>query len=112
EAQALKDQIEKRLGAQASKLAQTLNAARQAIAEQRFGPPAPDDAYGALGNALSLDPYNADDKQLLAALPKRILDAATTRAQNDAGAAAAMIEAARKVFPQDAAIAALSTKLQ
>ena len=112
EAQALKDQIEKRLGAQAAKLAQTLNAARQAIAEQRFVPPAPDDAYAALGNALQLDPNNADAKQLLAALPKRILDAATARAQNDAGAAAAMIEAARKVFPQDAAIVALSTKLQ
>jgi len=112
DAQTLKDQIEKRLGAQAAKLAQTLNAARQAIAEQRFVPPAPDDAYGALGNALQLDPNNADAKQLLAALPKRILDAATARAQSDSGAASAMIEAARKVFPQDAAIAALSTKLQ
>ena len=112
DAQTLKDQIEKRLGAQAAKLAQTLNAARQAIAEQRFVPPAPDDAYAALGAALQLDPNNADAKQLLAALPKRILDAATARAQNDAGAAAAMIDAARKVFPQDAAIAALSTKLQ
>jgi serine/threonine-protein kinase PpkA len=112
DAQALKDQIEKRLGAQAAKLAQTLNAARQAIAEQRFVPPAPDDAYAALGNALQLDPNNADAKQLLAALPKRILEAATARSQNDAGAANAMIDAAKKVFPQDAAIAALSTKLQ
>ena len=112
DAQAFKEQIEKRLGAQAAKLAQTLNSARQAIAEQRFVAPAPDDAYAALGNALQLDPNNADAKQLLAALPKRILDAATARAQNDAGAAAAMIEAAKKVFPQDAAIAALSTKLQ
>lgn len=112
DAQALKNQIEQRLGAKAAQLAQTLNAARQAIAEQRFVSPAPDDAYAALGNALQLDPDNADAKQLLAALPKRILDAATTRAQSNAGAANAMVEAARKVFPQDGTLAALATKLQ
>lgn len=112
DAQALKAQIEQRLGARATKLAQTLSAARQAIAEQRFVPPATDDAYAALGNVLTLDPGNADAKQLLAALPKRIVEAATARAQSDAGAAAAMVDAARKVFVQDAALDALSTKLQ
>ena len=112
DAQALKDQIEQRLGARATKLAQTLNAARQAIAEQRFVPPATDDAYAALGNVLALDPGNADAKQLLAELPKRIADAATVRAQTDAGAAAAMVDAARRVFVQNAALDALSTKLQ
>jgi hypothetical protein len=45
-------------------------------------------------------------------LPKRIADAATVRAQTDAGAAAAMVDAARHVFVQDAALSALSTKLQ
>jgi len=112
DAQALKTQIEQRLGAKAAQIAQSLNAARQAIAEQRFVPPAPDDAYAALGNVLQLDPNNADAKQLLAALPKRILEAATARAQNNAGAANAMVEAARKVFPQDNALSALSGKLQ
>jgi hypothetical protein len=112
DAQALKDQIEQRLGAKAAKLAQTLNAARQAIAEQRFVPPASDDAYAALGSVLQMDPQNADAKQLLAALPKRIVDAATARAQNNAGAANAMVEAARKVFPQDPGLSALSGKLQ
>ncbi len=112
DAQALKTQIEQRLGARATKLAQTLGAARQAIAEQRFVPPAADDAYAALGNVLALDPGNADAKLLLAELPKRIVDAATVRAQTDAGAAAAMVEAARRVFVQNAALDALSTKLQ
>jgi serine/threonine protein kinase len=112
DAQTLKTQIEQRLGARATKLAQTLNAARQAIAEQRFVPPAADDAYAALGNVLALDPGNADAKQLLAELPKRIVDAATVRAQTDAGAAAAMVDAARRVFVQNAALDALSTKLQ
>jgi serine/threonine-protein kinase PpkA len=112
DAQALKSQIEQRLGARATKLAQTLSVARQAIAEQRFVPPAADDAYAALGNVLALDPGNADAKQLLAELPKRIADAATVRAQTDAGAAAAMVDAARRVFVQNAALDALSTKLQ
>ena len=112
DAQALKSQIEQRLGARVTKLAQTLGAARQAIAEQRFVPPAADDAYAALGNVLALDPGNTDAKQLLAELPKRIVDAATVRAQTDAGAAAAMVEAARRVFVQNAALDALSTKLQ
>jgi serine/threonine-protein kinase PpkA len=112
DAQALKTQIEQRLGARATKLAQTLGAARQAIAEQRFVPPAADDAYAALGNVLALDPGNADAKLLLAELPKRIVDAATVRAQTDAGAAAAMVDAARRVFVQNAPLDALSTKLQ
>ena len=112
DAQALKDQIELRLGARATKLAQTLGAARQAIAEQRFVPPATDDAYAALGAVLALDPGNADAKQMLAALPKRIVEAATMRAQTDAGAAVAMVDAARHVFVQDAALAALAQKLQ
>ena len=112
DAQALKTQIEQRLGARATKLAQTLGAARQAIAEQRFVPPAADDAYAALGNVLALDPGNADAKQLLAELPKRIVDAATVRAQTDAGAATAMVDAARRIFVQNAALDALSTKLQ
>ena len=112
DAQTLKAQIEQRLGARVAKLAQTLSAARQAIAEQRFVPPATGDAYAALQAALALDPGNADAKQLLAELPKRIAEAAITRAQIDAGAAAAMVEAARRVFVQDAALAALSQKLQ
>jgi serine/threonine-protein kinase PpkA len=112
DAQALKTQIEQRLGARATKLAQSLSAARQAIAEQRFVPPAANDAYAALGNVLALDPGNADAKQLLADLPKRIVDAATARAQSDAGAAAAMVDAARRVFVQNTALDALSTKLQ
>lgn len=112
DAQALQTQIQQRLGERASKIAQTLSAARQAIAEQRFVPPAKDDAYAALQSVLQQDAENADAKQLLAELPSRVVEAAQARAPNDAGAAMAMVDASRKVFPQDAALTALSTKLQ
>jgi serine/threonine protein kinase len=112
DAQTLKQQIEGRLGERAAKIAQTLSAARQAIAEQRFVPPAANDANAALQAVLALDPGNADAKQLLAELPKRVVDAATTRSHTDVGAAIAMVNAARAVFAQDAALVALSTKLQ
>jgi serine/threonine-protein kinase PpkA len=112
DAQALQSQIQQRLGERASKIAQTLSAARQAIAEQRFVPPAKDDAFAALQSVLQQDATNADAKQLLAELPSRVVEAAQARAPNDAGAAIAMVDASRKVFPQDAALTALSTKLQ
>ncbi len=112
DAQALQTQIQQRLGERASKIAQTLSAARQAIAEQRFVPPAKDDAYAALQSVLQQDPGNADARQLLAELPSRVVEAAQARAPNDAGAAMAMIDASRKVFPQDAALTSLSAKLQ
>ncbi len=112
EAQTLKSQIEQRLGERASKIAQTLSAARQAIAEQRFVAPAKDDAYNALQSVLQQDPLNADAKQLLEELPKRVAEAANMRAQTDVGAAIAMVDASRKVFPSDAALNALSGKLQ
>jgi serine/threonine protein kinase len=112
DAQNLKTQIEGRLGERAAKIAQTLSAARQAVAEQRFVPPAQNDAHAALQAVLALDPNNVDAKQLLADLPKRVADAATARARNDVGAAVAMVDASRKVFADDAALAALATKLQ
>jgi serine/threonine-protein kinase PpkA len=112
EAQTLKTQIEQRLGERASKIAQTLSAARQAIADQRFVAPAKDDAYNALQSVLQQDPSNSDARQLLNELPKRVVEAASTRAQTDVGAAIAMVDASRKIFPSDAALNALSGKLQ
>ncbi|HEX3894593.1 MAG TPA: protein kinase [Rudaea sp.] len=112
DAQTLQTQIQQRIGERASKIAQTLSSARQAIAEQRFVPPANDDAYGALQSVLQQDSSNADARKLLAELPSRIVEAAQARAQNDAGAAMAMVDASRKIFPQDAMLMSLSTKLQ
>jgi len=112
DAQALKTQIESRLGERAAKIAQTLSAARQAIAEQRFVPPAANDAHAALQAVLALDPNNADAKQLLVELPRRVINAATARARTDVGAAIAMVNATRSVFAQDTALAGLATKLQ
>ena len=112
EAQTLKRQIEGRLGERAAKIAQALGAARQAVAEQRFVPPAPNDANAALQAVLALDPGNADAKQLLAELPQRVVEAATTRSRSDVGAAMAMVDAARRVFAQDAALGKLAATLQ
>ena len=112
DAHALKQQIEGRLGERAAKIARTLSAARQAIAEQRFVAPAENDAHAALQAVLALDPNNVDARQLLAELPQRIVDAATARARSDAGAALAMVDASRKVFAQDATLATLQGKLQ
>lgn len=111
-AQTLKQQIEQRLGVRATKLAQALSTARQAIAEQRFVAPAADDAYDALRTALAIDADNADAKQLLAQLPGRIVAAARARAQNDSAAAVAMVAASRKVFADDPALATLAASLE
>ena len=112
EAGALRAQIEQRLGARAAKLAQSLGAARQAIAEQRFVAPAADDAYTKIKLALDLDPANADAKQLLAELPRRVADAAAAKAGSDASAAVLLVEQARKIFPEDKRLADLAGELQ
>jgi hypothetical protein len=112
DAQKLKDQIEKRLGARGAQLAQMLGAARQAIAEKRFLPPAQNDAHTALTATLKFDPSNAEAAQLLAELPRRIADAATDNARTDVAAAIALVEAGQKYFPQDAALGGLAQKLK
>ncbi|MGA9334108.1 MAG: serine/threonine-protein kinase [Rudaea sp.] len=111
DAQTLKQQIEQRLGARATKVAQALSSARQAIAEQRFVAPAADDAYDALRTVLAIDADNADAKQLMADLPKRIAAAAAARARTDSAAAVMIVTAARKVFAEDAQLTALAAKL-
>jgi serine/threonine protein kinase len=112
DAQKLKDQIEKRLGARGAQLAQLLGAARQAIAEKRFAPPAPNDAYTGLTATLKFDPTNAEAAQLLAELPKRIADAANENARTDVAAAIAIVEAGQRVFPQDPALGSLAQTLK
>jgi len=112
EAQVLKQQIEQRLGARASKLAQLLGTARQAIAEQRFTPPAKNDADTALRSVLKIDAGNTVARQLLAELPQRIVTAAASLARDDANAAVVMVASARKVFPQNAALTGLAARLQ
>jgi serine/threonine-protein kinase PpkA len=108
DAQKLKDQIEKRLGARGAQLAQMLGAARQAIAEKRFVPPAQNDAYTGLTATLKFDPTNAEAAQLLAELPKRIADTANDNARTDVAAAIVLVEAGQRIFPQDPALGTLA----
>ncbi len=112
DAQKLKEQIEKRLGARGAQLAQMLGAARQAIAEKRFVPPAQNDAHTALTATLKFDPSNAEAAQLLAELPKRIADAANDNARTDVAAAIALVEAGQRIFPQDPALGTLAQTLK
>jgi len=112
DAQKLKDQIEKRLGARGAQLAQLLGAARQAIAEKRFVPPAQNDAHSALTATLKFDPSNAEAAQLLAELPKRIADTANDNARTDVAAAIALVEASQRIFPQDPALGSLAQSLK
>jgi serine/threonine protein kinase len=112
DAQKLKDQIEKRLGARGAQLAQMLGTARQAIAEKRFVPPAQNDAHTALTATLKFDPSNAEAAQLLAELPKRIADTANDNARTDVAVAIALVEAGQRIFPQDAALGALAQTLK
>ncbi|HET7065537.1 MAG TPA: protein kinase [Rudaea sp.] len=112
DAQKLKDQIEKRLGARGAQLAQMLGAARQAIAEKRFVPPAQNDAHTALTATLKFDPSNAEATQLLAELPKRIADTANDNARTDVAAAIALVEAGQRIFPQDPALGTLAQTLK
>ena len=112
DAQKLKDQIEKRLGARGAQLAQLLGAARQAIAEKRFVPPAQNDAHSALTATLKFDPSNAEAAQLLAELPKRIADTANDNARTDVAAAIALVEAGQRIFPQDPALGSLAQSLK
>src|SRR6185369_360359 len=108
DAQKLKDQIEKRLGARGAQIAQMVGAARQAIAEKRFVPPAQNDAYTGLTSTLKFDPTNAEAAQLLAELPKRITDTANDNARTDVAAAIALVEAGQRIFPQDPALGTLA----
>jgi hypothetical protein len=109
---ALKQNVEKTLDTNRLKLNDALASAQRAIAAQHFLEPANDNAKALAEAVLKLDPNNAAAKTLLTELPRRIADAARTRAQGgDLAAASALVEGARKVYPADAALATLGTDL-
>jgi len=110
-AEDFKAQIEKRLGQREADIARALSLVSGALNEQRFVPPAANDAYTALQNLLKLDPENKQGRELLAELPKRIAAAAQARAAKDANGASDLIAAALKVYPQEAALTALQSQL-
>lgn len=110
-AEEFKAQVEKRLGQRATDIARALSLANAALNEQRFVPPAANDAYTSLQNLLKLDPENREGKTLLAELPKRIAAAAQARAAKDASAANDLVAAALKVYPQETALTTLQAQL-
>ena len=111
DAQLFKAQIEKRLGQRATDLASALSAIQLALSEQRFVPPAANDAHTALEALLKLDPENVKARELLADLPKRISASAAASAAKDASAANELVAAALKVYPQDAALMRLQAQV-
>jgi serine/threonine-protein kinase PpkA len=110
-AQDFKAQIEKRLGQREADIARALSLVSGALNEQRFVPPAANDAYTGLQNLLKLDPENRQGKELLTELPKRIAASAQARAAKDAGGASDLIAAALKVYPQEATLTSLQSQL-
>ena len=112
EAATLKRTAEGRLDASRAKVLETLDAARQALAEQRFLPPAQPNARALVEQVLGLDPQNAEAQSLLAELPRRIVAASRARAQSgDIEGALALANEARKVYLGDTELAALADSL-
>jgi len=110
-AQEFKSQIEQRLGQRAAAVARALSSAQAALNEQRFVPPAKDDAWSALQELLKLDPGNATGKSLLVELPKRVAAAAQAGAAKDAAGASELIVAALKLYPADPNLAIVQSQL-
>ena len=101
-----------RLDANRAKVIGGLAAARQAMAEGRFVPPANPNARTEVENVLKLDPRNADAQQMLAELPTRIAEAAEQRlAANDLAGAEALLAQGRAAYASDAKLAALATQV-
>ncbi len=109
-AQELKTQIEQRLGQRKAAIARALSTVQAALNEQRFVPPAKDDAWSALQALLKLDPESTTGKSLLAELPKRIAATAQTLASKDAAGANDLIAAALKLYPADTNLANLQAQ--
>jgi serine/threonine-protein kinase PpkA len=113
DATALKNEIEQRLGQRLADIGRALSQAKQAIAEQRYLAPAGNNAREALDKVLKLDAQNAEARQLLAELPRRVAEGVEARAT--ARETAAALELARSgaaVFPTDAALKTLLARME
>jgi serine/threonine-protein kinase PpkA len=108
----LKTAAEGKLGAARAQLIAALTEAKTALAEQRFVPPAKPNARDSLDAALKLDPANAEAKQLLAELPKRIGEAAEARlAAGEVESAQKLVADARKLYAAEPSLTALSQQI-
>lgn len=113
DATALKNEIEQRLGQRLADIGRALSQAKQAIAEQRYLAPAGNNAREALDNVMKLDAQNAEARQLLAELPRRVAEGIEARAT--AKETAAALELARSgtaAFPADATLKGLLARVQ
>jgi serine/threonine-protein kinase PpkA len=113
DATALKNDIEQRLGQRLADVGRALSQAKQAIAEQRYLAPAGNNAREALDNVIRLDPQNAEARQLLAELPRRVAEGVEARVTaNDTNAALELARSGTTVFPSDAALKTLLARVE
>ncbi|HSX58898.1 MAG TPA: protein kinase [Tahibacter sp.] len=113
DATALKNEIEQRLGQRLADIGRALSQAKQAIAEQRYLAPPGNNAREALDNVLKLDAQNAEARQLLAELPRRVAEGIEARAT--AKQTALALELARSgtaAFPNDGALKTLLARVE
>jgi serine/threonine protein kinase len=109
----IKRSAEGRLDAARARVIEALGSAQKALAEARYLSPPNDNARALLEAVLKLDPNNAEAKELLAGLPKRIGDAARERlAAGDLDAAARLVNDGRRAYPADADLVTLALELQ
>ncbi|GMV30938.1 MAG: hypothetical protein AMXMBFR59_30630 [Rhodanobacteraceae bacterium] len=113
DATALKNEIEQRLGQRLADIGRALSQAKQAIAEQRYLAPAGNNAREALEKVLKLDPQNAEARQLLADLPRRVAEGIEARATaRDTAAALELARSGAAVFPADTGLKALLARVE
>lgn len=113
DAAALKNEIEQRLGQRLADIGRALSQAKQAIAEQRYLAPAGNNAREALDNVIRLDAQNAEARQLLAELPRRVAEGIEARATaNETAAALELARSGTTAFPADATLKGLLARVQ
>ncbi|MBL8297182.1 MAG: protein kinase [Rhodanobacteraceae bacterium] len=113
DATTLKSEIEQRLGQRLADIGRALSQAKQAIAEQRYLAPVGNNAREALEKVLKLDTENAEARQLLVELPRRVAEGVDVRlTAKDTGAALELARSGATAFPADAALKALLARLE
>lgn len=110
---AARQALESRLGEREARIARSLAAARDAIAQRRFLEPDGDNARSHLEAVLAIDAGNAEARRLLAELPQLILDSAAGLAgEQRLDAALALLQGAVRQYPDNATLALRASELQ
>ncbi len=107
-----REALEQRLGERQTRVVRALADARAAIAERRYFSPAGRNARDLLAAALSIDPTQAEALRLQAALPTMVRESAQSLVdEGRVEEAAALLGEARKLYPADAGLRTLASRV-